>query len=80
MRVGPDSVGRRQSGRGVTGYSYIRGPHIFSEQGHTGAPLGVNPALPTAVTQPFFLSSHPLPLLKGVRGYNLESKMLVGEF
>jgi len=29
VRVGPDSVGLRQSGEGVTGYSYIRGPHIF---------------------------------------------------
>jgi len=41
VRVGPDSVGWRQWG-GVTGYSYIRRPHVFF---WTGAPLGVNPAL-----------------------------------
>ena len=33
VRVGPDSVGWRQSGGvGIKGYSCIRGPHIFSEQ------------------------------------------------
>jgi len=41
VRVGPDSVGWRQWG-GVTGYSYIRGPHVFF---WIGAHLGVNPAL-----------------------------------
>jgi len=31
----------KAAGGGVTGYSYIRGPHFFV----TGSPLGVNPAL-----------------------------------
>ena len=38
MCVGPDSVGWRQSGGCVTGYSYIRGLHIFF---WTGAQLGL---------------------------------------
>ena len=49
VRVSPDSVGWRQSGEGVMGYSYIRGPTFFLNRGPAWSKSGPAYSLHTVV-------------------------------